>query len=329
MGTQTGPGPLLPCPGSWEEGQPGQDLGQAGPVRLPKFHLKQATAPPSYLAQVSPPPARQAQGWAGSCLLEALGEASREGTLGTGPRSRDSEDCRLEAAAAARARWTRPRAPAAMQDSNFLLSALQPEAGVCSLALPSDLQLDRRGTQGPEAERLRAARVQEQVRARLLQLGQQQRHNGTAEPGTVAGVARGRQMPAGWAAGGGEGGGRQRWRRRARWCSDQRPRCGCPGPSSLTHRPALSHPPRPGCGAGHGWGLLPPHGDPASPSPACLGPTCTLSPETPVEAGRTVSTWRASQAHLRWPTGTCTRTVPWATGSHMVPGTCRHTRQSQ
>ncbi|XP_015993399.2 plakophilin-3 isoform X1 [Rousettus aegyptiacus] len=78
-----------------------------------------------------------------------------------------------------------------MQDSNFLLSALQPEAGVCSLALPSDLQLDRRGTQGPEAERLRAARVQEQVRARLLQLGQQQRHNGTAEPGTVAGVARG------------------------------------------------------------------------------------------------------------------------------------------
>lgn len=201
--------------------------------------------------------------------------------MGTGPRSRDSEDCRLEAAAAARARWTRPRAPAAMQDSNFLLSALQPEAGVCSLALPSDLQLDRRGTQGPEAERLRAARVQEQVRARLLQLGQQQRHNGTAEPGTVAGVARGRQMPAGWAAGGGEGGGRQRWRRRARWCSDQRPRCGCPGPSSLTHRPALSHPPRPGCGAGHGWGLLPPHGDPASPSPACLGPTCTLSQRPP------------------------------------------------
>lgn len=106
-------------------------------------------------------------------------------------RSRDSEDRRLEAAAAAQARRTQPRAPAAMQDGNFLLSALQPEAGVCSLALPSDLQLDRRGTQGPEAERLRAARVQEQVRARLLQLGQQQRHNGTAEPGTVAGAARG------------------------------------------------------------------------------------------------------------------------------------------
>ncbi|CAK7307945.1 Pkp3 [Vulpes lagopus] len=57
-----------------------------------------------------------------------------------------------------------------------------PEAGVCSLALPSDLQLDRRGAPGPEAERLRAARVQEQVRARLLQLGQQGRHNGAAEP---------------------------------------------------------------------------------------------------------------------------------------------------
>ncbi|CAK6449849.1 unnamed protein product [Pipistrellus nathusii] len=78
-----------------------------------------------------------------------------------------------------------------MQDGNFLLSALQPEAGVCSLALPSDLQLDRRGAEGPEAERLRAARVQEQVRARLLQLGQQPRHNGTAEPDGVPRAARG------------------------------------------------------------------------------------------------------------------------------------------
>ncbi|KAL4829528.1 hypothetical protein H8958_004860 [Nasalis larvatus] len=78
-----------------------------------------------------------------------------------------------------------------MQDGNFLLSALQPEAGVCSLALPSDLQLDRRSAEGPEAERLRAARVQEQVRARLLQLGQQPRHNGAAEPEPEAETARG------------------------------------------------------------------------------------------------------------------------------------------
>uniref|UniRef100_A0A8C3VYF3 Plakophilin-3 n=1 Tax=Catagonus wagneri TaxID=51154 RepID=A0A8C3VYF3_9CETA len=78
-----------------------------------------------------------------------------------------------------------------MQDSNFLLSALQPEAGVCSLALPSDLQLDRRGAEGPEAERLRAARVQEQVRARLQQLGQQPRHNGPAEAEGAAEAARG------------------------------------------------------------------------------------------------------------------------------------------
>ncbi|KAM6157612.1 plakophilin-3 isoform 2-T2 [Rhynchocyon petersi] len=78
-----------------------------------------------------------------------------------------------------------------MQDSNFLLSALQPEAGVCSLALPSDLQLDRRNSEGPEAERLRAARVQEQVRARLLQLGQQARHNGTAEPEEATEAMRG------------------------------------------------------------------------------------------------------------------------------------------
>ncbi|XP_054580638.1 plakophilin-3 [Eptesicus fuscus] len=67
----------------------------------------------------------------------------------------------------------------------------RPEAGVCSLALPSDLQLDRRGAEGPEAERLRAARVQEQVRARLLQLGQQPWHNGTTEPDGVTRAARG------------------------------------------------------------------------------------------------------------------------------------------
>uniref|UniRef100_F7HQV1 Plakophilin-3 n=1 Tax=Callithrix jacchus TaxID=9483 RepID=F7HQV1_CALJA len=67
----------------------------------------------------------------------------------------------------------------------------KPEAGVCSLALPSDLQLDRRAAEGPEAERLRAARVQEQVRARLLQLGQQPRHNGAAEPEAQAETTRG------------------------------------------------------------------------------------------------------------------------------------------
>lgn len=83
-------------------------------------------------------------------------------------------------------------APVTMQEGNFLLSALQPEAGVCSLALPSDLQLDRRGAEGPEADRLRAARVQEQVRARLLQLGQQSRHNGSTELDGSAESARGR-----------------------------------------------------------------------------------------------------------------------------------------
>ena len=106
-----------------------------------------------------------------------------------------------------------------MQDGNFLLSALQPEMGVYSLALPSDLQLDRRGTEGPEAERLRAARVQEQVRARLLQLGQQPWQNGPAQPDGVAEAARGRQMLAGcprWVAGGGGPGGRGGARARGR-----------------------------------------------------------------------------------------------------------------
>lgn len=117
-----------------------------------------------------------------------------------------------------------------MQEGNFLLSALQPEAGVCSLALPSDLQLDRRGTDGPEAERLRAARVQEQVRARLLQLGQQPRHNGTAEREGVAGAATGRWAWAGWAGAAGPGpGGVAVW--------GQRPCCAwLPGFGSLTHR---------------------------------------------------------------------------------------------
>lgn len=86
-----------------------------------------------------------------------------------------------------------------MQDGNFLLSALQPEAGVCSLALPSDLQLDRRGAEGPEAERLRAARVQEQVRARLQQMGQQPRHNGAVEPEGATEAARGKPQRTRWA----------------------------------------------------------------------------------------------------------------------------------
>lgn len=90
-------------------------------------------------------------------------------------------------------------APVTMQEGNFLLSALQPEAGVCSLALPSDLQLDRRGAEGPEADRLRAARVQEQVRARLLQLGQQSRHNGSTELDGAIETARGRPTGA-WEA---------------------------------------------------------------------------------------------------------------------------------
>ncbi|XP_042327563.1 plakophilin-3 isoform X2 [Sceloporus undulatus] len=65
------------------------------------------------------------------------------------------------------------------EPTNFFLSALQPEDGVCSLALPSDQQLDRKQQQ-PEAQEqhqeeresqllLKSARVQEQVRLRMLQ----------------------------------------------------------------------------------------------------------------------------------------------------------------
>uniref|UniRef100_A0A8D0GPP6 Plakophilin-3 n=1 Tax=Sphenodon punctatus TaxID=8508 RepID=A0A8D0GPP6_SPHPU len=56
-----------------------------------------------------------------------------------------------------------------MQENNFFLSALQPEAGVCSLALPSDQQLDRRNKEAQDSEGFKSARVQEQVRMRMLQ----------------------------------------------------------------------------------------------------------------------------------------------------------------
>lgn len=56
-----------------------------------------------------------------------------------------------------------------MQENNFFLSALQPEDGVCSLALPSDQQLDRKSKEAQDSEVLRNARVQEQVRMRMLQ----------------------------------------------------------------------------------------------------------------------------------------------------------------
>ncbi|NXQ18103.1 PKP3 protein, partial [Peucedramus taeniatus] len=42
----------------------------------------------------------------------------------------------------------------------------------CSLALPSDRQLDERGREAAEAQRLRSARVQEQVRIRMMLRGQ-------------------------------------------------------------------------------------------------------------------------------------------------------------
>lgn len=84
------------------------------------------------------------------------------------PRRRHSRTHLHRAAALASA----PLA-AAMQETNaFLLSALQPEAGVCSLALPSDRQLDGRSREAAEAQRLRSARVQEQVRIRMMLRGQ-------------------------------------------------------------------------------------------------------------------------------------------------------------
>ncbi|KAM5138511.1 plakophilin-3 isoform 3-T3 [Mantella aurantiaca] len=56
-----------------------------------------------------------------------------------------------------------------MQESHFLMSALQPNLEITSLALPTDSQLDR--TLRQENQELRNARVQEQVRARMMQKG--------------------------------------------------------------------------------------------------------------------------------------------------------------
>ncbi|XP_044126026.1 plakophilin-3 isoform X2 [Bufo gargarizans] len=56
-----------------------------------------------------------------------------------------------------------------MQDSHFLMSALQPNTDITSLALPTDSQLDRRLRD--ESLELRNARVQEQVRVRMMQKG--------------------------------------------------------------------------------------------------------------------------------------------------------------
>ncbi|XP_072495669.1 plakophilin-3 isoform X2 [Notamacropus eugenii] len=80
----------------------------------------------------------------------------------------------------------------------------KPEAGVCSLALPSDLQLDQKNKEALEAERerLKVARVQEQVRARMLQLGQPSRINGSlAGPLMDSATSTGLDSPRGFSRG--------------------------------------------------------------------------------------------------------------------------------
>ncbi|XP_019375400.1 PREDICTED: plakophilin-3 isoform X2 [Gavialis gangeticus] len=60
----------------------------------------------------------------------------------------------------------------------------RPEAGVCSLALPSDQQLDRKSKVTQDVALLKSARVQEQVRMRMLQNSQAaNRANGTEGKG--------------------------------------------------------------------------------------------------------------------------------------------------
>ncbi|XP_063294686.1 plakophilin-3 isoform X2 [Pelobates fuscus] len=65
-----------------------------------------------------------------------------------------------------------------MQDTHFLMSALQPRTDITSLAMPTDSQLDRK--MRDESLELRNARVQEQVRARMMQRGQSVSQNNSS-----------------------------------------------------------------------------------------------------------------------------------------------------
>lgn len=117
------------------------------------------------VAPVRPPPCRQGVAAAGRV---GASPRLREAAAGLTCAGRRHSPHLRSATAAVTAAVT-----AAMQETNtFLLSALQPEAGVCSLALPSDRQLDGRSREAAEAQRLRSARVQEQVRIRMMLRGQ-------------------------------------------------------------------------------------------------------------------------------------------------------------
>lgn len=70
-----------------------------------------------------------------------------------------------------------------MQDNHFLMSALQPNLQITSLALPTDSQMDRKMRE--ENQELRNARVQEQVRARMMQKG-----SSSSKAGSVYGGKR-------------------------------------------------------------------------------------------------------------------------------------------
>lgn len=159
-----------------------------------------------------------------------------------------------------------PRPLAAMQETNaFLLSALQPEAGVCSLALPSDRQLDERGREAAEAQRLRSARVQEQVRIRMMLRGQ-----APARPDDLADGTRGGRTPRdplgtrGGAGGGSPSAGTGLW---------AHPGCGLGGAPHPDRVPRAS--PALGPGAAEPQrGLVSPHSGSCLSSPTALGGHC-------------------------------------------------------
>lgn len=74
---------------------------------------------------------------------------------------------------------------------------------MCSLALPSDQQLDRKSKEAQDTEVLKNARVQEQVRMRMLQKS----HSGSRTNGAVLDYELKGRPWGGWGKGGAGGGG--------------------------------------------------------------------------------------------------------------------------
>lgn len=285
-GSKSGP---RPCSRVLAGAEGGGGQAWPRPVLPPKFHLKQAVAPPSHLAQVSPPPAGLRAGRAG-VPLPASQPASGEGTSGTGPLGTTPEDS---------SGWRRPRRPRPGGPGPACRPPCKTATSCCRPCSPrpacapwrcpqtcswtAGVQRGRRPSGcAPPGSRSRSALASCSWASSRGTTGRPSRTG----PPEVGSSQQGGLRAAGVAAAGGGGlGGRGGARPEA----SVRP---APGFSALTHRgPALSHPPRPGGrGRSHGWGFPPPLRARGSPRPGLAGPS-RPSCLNPPGAGGVVGTW--------------------------------------